>query len=56
MGIRQEKVSMPMASAGIIGFSPDVKISGMEIDPKMLVIAVVAVVVVVQVASLAIGL
>ncbi len=51
--MKQGKVSMPMSSAGIIGFSPDVKISGMEIEPKALVIAIVAVVLIVHAASFA---
>jgi preprotein translocase subunit Sec61beta len=49
----QEKVTMPMASAGIIGFSPDVKIAGLEIEPKMLILAIVAVVVIVHAATYA---
>ncbi|MCI0504438.1 hypothetical protein L0Y65_07085 [Candidatus Micrarchaeota archaeon] len=53
MSVKQEKVSMPMASAGIIGFSPDMKISGMEIDPKFLVVAIAAIVVIVHVANFA---
>ncbi|HSB47540.1 MAG TPA: hypothetical protein VLD37_05990 [Candidatus Bilamarchaeum sp.] len=51
----QDKVTMPMASAGIIGFSPDVKISGMEIDPKFLVLAIVAIVVIVHAGSFALS-
>jgi preprotein translocase subunit Sec61beta len=54
MAFKQEKVSMPMGSAGIIGFSPDIKISGMEIDPKFLVIAIAAIVVIVHAASFAV--
>jgi preprotein translocase subunit Sec61beta len=54
MSMKQEKVAMPMTSAGIIGFSPDVKISGMEIDPKYLVIAIAAIVVIVHVAEFAV--
>ncbi len=54
MSFKQEKVSMPMGSAGIIGFSPDIKISGMEIDPKALIIAIFAVVVIVHVAEFAV--
>ncbi|MFN7991649.1 MAG: hypothetical protein U0R44_05830 [Candidatus Micrarchaeia archaeon] len=50
----KESVSMPMASAGIIGFSPDMKISGMEIDPKILLAAVFAVVILVHVANYAV--
>jgi preprotein translocase subunit Sec61beta len=53
MSVKQEKVSMPMASAGIIGFSPDIKISGMEIEPKFLIIAIAAIVVIVHVATYA---
>jgi len=53
MSMKQDKVSMPMASAGIIGFSPDTKISGMEIDPKFLVAAIIAIVVIVHVATFA---
>lgn len=47
----KDSVSMPMASAGIIGMSPDMKISGIEFDPKAFVIAVFLIVVIVQVAS-----
>ncbi len=49
--MKQDRVSMPMASAGIIGFSSDTKISGMEIDPKVLIIGVFAVVILVHVLS-----
>ena len=47
--MKQERVSMPMASAGIIGFSPDIKISGMEVDPKFLIVGVFAIVVLVHI-------
>jgi preprotein translocase subunit Sec61beta len=50
--MKKESVSMPMASAGIIGFSSDMKISGMEIDPKILIIGVFAMVVLVHVLSI----
>ncbi len=50
----QDKVTMPMTSAGIIGFSPDIKISGFEIDPKTLIVAVFALVVVVKIAGMVI--
>jgi len=52
MSFKQEKVSMPMSSAGIVGFSPDIKISGFEIDPKALMIAAMLFVVIVKVADL----
>ena len=48
----QDKVTMPMTSAGIIGFSPDIKISGFEIDPKTLIVVVFAFVVVVKIAGM----
>lgn len=51
-----DKVTMPMTSAGIIGFSPDTKLSGFEISPKTIVIATFILVVVVQIASIILGL
>jgi preprotein translocase subunit Sec61beta len=48
----EEKVMMPMGSAGIIGFSPDIKLSGFEIDPKVLIISVFAFVLLIKLASL----
>lgn len=53
--MREEKVSMPMTSAGIVGFSPDIKIAGMEIEPKVLVIATVAIVLLVKLAGVAVS-
>ncbi len=50
----KDTVSMPMASAGIIGFSPDIKISGREVDPKTVLIAVFAIVILVHVANYAV--
>lgn len=47
----EEKVMMPVGSAGIIGFSPDVKLSGFEMDPKVLIIAVFAFVLVIKLAG-----
>lgn len=55
MSFKEEKVSMPMTSAGIIGFAPDIKIGGMEIEPKVLVAAAVIFVLVVKAASIALG-
>lgn len=51
----QDRVSMPMASAGIIGFSPDVKIAGYEVDPKMLILFVTLVVIIVHAAAYAVS-
>ncbi len=47
----QDKVTMPMTSAGIIGFAPDIKISGFEIDPKVLIGATAVVVVIIKIAG-----
>lgn len=47
----EEKVTMPIGSAGIIGFSPDVKLSGFEIDPKVLIIVVFAFVLIIKLAG-----
>ncbi len=55
MVVKQQSVSMPMASAGIVGFSPDIKISAMEIEPKMLIIATFALVIIVKAATLVVG-
>ncbi len=49
--MKQERVSMPMGSAGIIGFSPDIKISGFDIDPQILVGGVFLIVILVHVAT-----
>jgi preprotein translocase subunit Sec61beta len=48
----KDSVAMPMASAGIIGMSADMKISGMELDPKAFVIAVFILVLLVNAGSL----
>jgi preprotein translocase subunit Sec61beta len=42
---------MPMSSAGMIGFSPDVKIEGREIEPKALIVATALFVFIVIIAS-----
>jgi len=51
----QERVSMPMASAGILGISSDSKIAGIEIDPKVIVIATVVFVLLVKIADLVVS-
>lgn len=52
MSVKSEKLSMPMSQAGIIGFSSDMKIEGMEIDAKMVLGAIFVFVVVVKVATM----
>jgi len=51
----RDKVSMPMASAGIIGASSDINIGGFEIDPKVVIVAVFALVVIIVAAGMLIG-
>ncbi len=48
----QDKISMPMTSAGIIGMSSDVKIGGFEIDPKVLIVVVFAFVIIIVAAGM----
>jgi preprotein translocase subunit Sec61beta len=52
MAIKQSSVSMPMASAGIIGYSPDVKIGGRQLEPKVLIAATVLLVIIVKLAGI----
>ena len=54
MSVKQERLSMPVGSAGLLGFS-DVKLSGMEIDPKLFIIVVFVFVIVVKLASVVAG-
>ena len=56
MGFKQSNVSMPMASAGIVGMSHDMKISGIEIEPKLLVIAALVFVIVIKAAGIVINI
>jgi preprotein translocase subunit Sec61beta len=55
MSMKEEKVSMPMTSAGIVGFSPDIKIAGREIEPKTLIIVTVVFVLAMKIASVAVA-
>ena len=52
MSAKNDKVSMPFSSAGIPSFTQDIKLAGIEIDPKMLLIAGFLFVVIVKIASL----
>ncbi len=52
MSVRKESVSMPMGSAGIVGMSSDMKLEGIEIDPKVLVLGTFVLVVLVKAASI----
>ena len=52
MGFKQNSVSMPMASAGLVGMSHDMKISGIEIEPKVLIISSLIIVIVIKIAGI----
>ncbi len=52
MGFKQEQVSMPMSSAGIVGFSSDMKLAGIEMEPRFVVAAALLLVVIVKAADL----
>ncbi|MFH1785562.1 MAG: hypothetical protein ABH842_03970 [Candidatus Micrarchaeota archaeon] len=51
----KDTITMPMASAGIVGMSPDTKLSGIEFDPKAFIVAVFVFVIIVHVASMTVG-
>lgn len=51
MAWKQESVSMPMGSAGILGISQGETLAGIRVDPKTIVIAILIFVAVVQLAS-----
>ncbi len=52
MSIKQQSVSMPVGSAGLIPTSSDIKYSGFEIDPKLFIIATTVFVLVVKLSHL----
>lgn len=52
MAWKQESVRMPMTSAGILGMGADVKISGIEIDPRSILIATLVLVILVKAAGI----
>ncbi len=52
MSFKQEKVSMPMGSAGIIGFSSDMEISGIKMDPKIVVFGALAFALLIKIAGI----
>ncbi len=45
-------VRMPMTSAGIIGISSDVDIEGVKVDPRAIIVASLAIVGVVKLATI----
>ena len=55
MSWKQERVSMPMTSAGIIGVSSDLQISGIQIDPRNIIVATALFIILVKVGSVVLG-
>lgn len=55
MAWKQERVSMPMTSAGIIGVSSDIEISGIKMDPRTILVGVAAFIVLIKVLTFALG-
>ncbi len=55
MSWKRQSVQMPTTMAGIIGTSPTSRTGGIEITPQMVVIATIALIVIVKVASFIIG-
>ncbi|HLC68206.1 MAG TPA: hypothetical protein VJH24_00060 [Candidatus Bilamarchaeaceae archaeon] len=52
MAIKQQQISMPMASAGILGMGADVKISGIQMDPRNIIIATLVFVTLVKIGDI----
>ncbi len=52
---KEERLSMPMASAGILGVSAGENLAGIQIDPKTVIVATLLFVGIVKLASLLIS-
>ena len=51
MGVKTDKISMPMSNAGIMGFSSNTKLAGIEVNAKSVVLFTILLVVVVKLAT-----
>ena len=51
MSLKRTNLSMPMTSAGIVGLSADMELSGIKMDPRNFVIAVAILVAVIKIAG-----
>ncbi len=51
MSLKRTNLSMPMTSAGIVGLSSDMELSGIKMDPRSFIIAVAILVAVIQIAG-----
>ncbi len=53
--LKSEKVSMPVSSAGILSLGSDMELSGIKIDPKVIIITVVLFVLIIKVTTVLVG-
>lgn len=53
--VKKVKVGMPITMAGIVGLSPDEKLSNVEIDPKLFMGLVVALLVIAKIFHVIVG-
>ncbi len=51
MSLKRTNLSMPMTSAGIVGMSADMELSGIKMDPRSFIIAVAVLVAVIKIAG-----
>ncbi len=52
MSLKRDNISMPMASAGIMGLSPTTDLGGKSMDAKAFLIAVVVIVIAIHIAGI----
>ncbi len=55
MSVKSESVSMPMGSAGILGITQGESLSGIQMDPKTIVIAVLVFIAAIKVLTFVFG-
>ncbi len=51
MSLKRTNISMPMSSAGIVGLSADMELSGIKMDPRSFVIGVAVLVAIIKIAG-----
>jgi preprotein translocase subunit Sec61beta len=51
MSLKRTNLSMPMTSAGIVGLSSDMELSGIKMDPRNFIIAVAILVTLIKIAD-----
>ncbi|MEW5996662.1 MAG: hypothetical protein AB1657_03640 [Candidatus Micrarchaeota archaeon] len=51
MTLKRTSMSMPMTSAGIVGLSADMELSGIKMDPRSFIIGVAVLVAVIKIAG-----